>query len=110
MRYSRSAGSPQIPSPVTRMAPNPIRFGVRSPPMANDPAWAAFISTSATQHGQHAVFIPEVREERVRSEAAHLLHREPARGDQHAVGADGPTRLEVARRVSHHPDVPGPEP
>src|SRR5258705_6703464 len=35
---SRLAGSPQIPSPVTRMAPNPRRLTVRSPPTAVVPA------------------------------------------------------------------------
>ncbi len=29
---SRSGGSPQIPLPVMRMAPNPMRLTVRSPP------------------------------------------------------------------------------
>src|SRR6059058_5988554 len=30
--FSRSGGHPQIPSPVRRIAPNPSRFTVRSPP------------------------------------------------------------------------------
>src|SRR5258708_18486480 len=35
---SRSGGSPQMPSPVIRMAPNPSRFTVRSPPTPTVPA------------------------------------------------------------------------
>src|SRR5690348_11638162 len=31
--FSRSGGQPQIPSPVRRIAPNPSRLTVRSPPM-----------------------------------------------------------------------------
>src|SRR5437762_1727730 len=32
---SRSFGQPQMPSPVIRIAPNPSRFTVRSPPILN---------------------------------------------------------------------------
>src|SRR5258706_14070998 len=35
---SRFGGSPQIPSPVIRIAPQPRRFTVRSPPMLIGPA------------------------------------------------------------------------
>src|SRR6266511_700608 len=35
---SRSGGSPQMPLPVIRMAPKPIRFTVRSPPIPMVPA------------------------------------------------------------------------
>src|SRR5579875_1132405 len=38
---SRSGGSPQTPWPVIRMAPNPRRFTVRSPPTSMEPASAA---------------------------------------------------------------------
>src|SRR5215475_10927462 len=38
---SRLGGSPQMPRPVIRMAPNPIRFTVRSPPTSMVPAAAA---------------------------------------------------------------------
>ncbi len=38
---SRSGGSPQIPRPVIRIAPNPRRLTVRSPPMSIVPASAA---------------------------------------------------------------------
>src|SRR5262249_6765271 len=41
LAWSRSAGSPQIPGPVRRMAPNPSRLTVRSPPMSIVPASAA---------------------------------------------------------------------
>jgi hypothetical protein len=37
-----SLGSPQIPLPVIRIAPNPIRFTVRSPAIVNVPAAFAF--------------------------------------------------------------------
>src|SRR6202008_1543074 len=38
---SRSAGGPHTPLPVRRMAPNPSRLTVRSPPRGNVPdAWA----------------------------------------------------------------------
>src|SRR5947209_3290317 len=33
--FSRSGGQPQIPSPVSRIAPNPSRLTVRSPPNEN---------------------------------------------------------------------------
>src|SRR6202035_4642746 len=40
MHVSRSAGGPQMPSPVIRMAPKPMRRTVRSPPtpMVPDPS------------------------------------------------------------------------
>src|ERR1700730_9142281 len=41
LHSSRSAGSPQIPSPVIRMAPNPNRLTGMSPPMSIVPASAA---------------------------------------------------------------------
>src|ERR1700758_1994465 len=40
---SRSGGSPQIPLPVIRMAPNPRRLTVRSPPTSRVPAASAVI-------------------------------------------------------------------
>src|SRR5438034_8584540 len=43
LHSSRSAGSPQIPSPVMRMAPNPKRLTGRSPPISMVPASAAVI-------------------------------------------------------------------
>src|SRR4051794_38311323 len=33
--FSRSGGHPQIPSPVSRIAPKPSRLTVRSPPMVH---------------------------------------------------------------------------
>src|SRR5215207_2760266 len=39
---SGSEGSPQMPSPVIRIAPKPMRFTSRSPPIENVPAAAAF--------------------------------------------------------------------
>src|SRR5215207_2558775 len=39
---SGSSGSPQMPSPVIRMAPKPMRITLRSPPRLNVPADAAF--------------------------------------------------------------------
>src|SRR6266568_5391348 len=41
MAWSRLGGSPQMPGPVTRMAPNPMRLTVRSPPTSMVPAAAA---------------------------------------------------------------------
>src|ERR1700726_1770641 len=41
LHSSRSAGSPQMPSPVIRMAPNPNRLTGMSPPMSIVPASAA---------------------------------------------------------------------
>src|SRR6201985_3001703 len=38
---SRSGGAPQMPGPVIRIAPNPSRFTVRSPPTSILPAAAA---------------------------------------------------------------------
>src|SRR5258708_39590500 len=38
---SQSGGSPQIPGPVIRIAPNPTRFTVRSPPTSILPAASA---------------------------------------------------------------------
>src|SRR6476660_322100 len=38
MAWSRLGGSPQIPGPVIRMAPNPSRLTVRSPPTSMVPA------------------------------------------------------------------------
>src|SRR5438445_47471 len=43
LHSSRSAGSPQIPSPVRRMAPKPKRLTGRSPPMSMVPASAALM-------------------------------------------------------------------
>src|SRR5262245_3122408 len=40
---SRSAGGPQIPGPVTRIAPKPSRLTVRSPPTSIVPACAALL-------------------------------------------------------------------
>src|ERR1017187_5086975 len=39
-----SAGGPQMPAPVMRMAPKPRRLTVRPPPMAKVPAAAAVIA------------------------------------------------------------------
>ncbi len=39
---SRSAGGPQMPSPVIRMAPKPRRLTVRSPPTSIVPAIPAW--------------------------------------------------------------------
>src|SRR5712691_9329074 len=41
MAWSRLGGSPQMPGPVIRMAPNPRRLTVRSPPTSIVPAAAA---------------------------------------------------------------------
>src|SRR5947209_7174870 len=41
---ARSGGAPQMPVPVTRMAPNPRRLTVRSPPTSMVPATAALVS------------------------------------------------------------------
>ncbi len=38
---SRSGGGPQMPSPVIRIAPNPSRWTVRSPPIVIVPESAA---------------------------------------------------------------------
>src|SRR5713226_113279 len=43
LHSSRSAGSPQIPSPVMRIAPKPKRLTGRSPPMSMVPASAALM-------------------------------------------------------------------
>src|SRR6266516_144561 len=40
LAWSASGGSPQMPSPVTRIAPNPIRATTRSPPISMAPARA----------------------------------------------------------------------
>ena len=48
---SRSGGSPQIPGPVTRIAPNPIRLTVRSPPMLTTPAAAALTLSGWAMRG-----------------------------------------------------------
>src|SRR2546423_3408546 len=45
---SRSAGGPQIPSPVSRMAPNPSRHTSRSPPRTMAPAADASVVVEAT--------------------------------------------------------------
>ena len=41
LAISRSAGSPQMPGPVIRIAPKPSRLTVRSPPTSMVPAFAA---------------------------------------------------------------------
>ena len=41
MAWSWLGGSPQMPRPVIRIAPNPSRFTVRSPPTSMVPAAAA---------------------------------------------------------------------
>src|SRR5580704_17715865 len=41
MACSRLGGSPQIPDPVIRIAPKPMRLTVRSPPTSMVPAAAA---------------------------------------------------------------------
>src|ERR1700712_2820766 len=41
MHSSASAGGPQTPLPVMRMAPNPSRLTVRSPPMTKVPDFCA---------------------------------------------------------------------
>src|SRR5215472_607902 len=41
MACSRLGGSPQIPRPVIRIAPNPRRLTVRSPPISTVPAAVA---------------------------------------------------------------------
>jgi hypothetical protein len=43
MASGRSAGGPQTPSPVSRMAPKPIRFTVRSSPSVIVPAWISLL-------------------------------------------------------------------
>src|SRR3954469_23480323 len=46
--FSRSGGHPQMPSPVTRMAPNPSRLTVKSPPIFQvDPAAAVCLEAAA---------------------------------------------------------------
>ena len=49
MARSRLGGSPQMPAPVIRMAPNPSRFTVRSPPTSMVPA-AAAVGCAFTRH------------------------------------------------------------
>src|ERR1700736_1397474 len=44
LHSSGSAGSPQMPGPVRRMAPKPIRLTVRSSPSAVVPAAAALVA------------------------------------------------------------------
>src|SRR5439155_837806 len=43
LHSSRSAGSPQMPAPVRRMAPKPKRFTVKSPPRSIVPASVALM-------------------------------------------------------------------
>ena len=43
---ARFAGSPQTPSPVIRIAPNPNRITRRSPPIRNSPAFLAGLGSS----------------------------------------------------------------
>src|SRR5690242_15689160 len=65
LALSRSGGSPQTPGPVIRIAPNPSRFTVRSPPTSIFPAAAAvslaFMSapswTSACRPFVHVDFV-----------------------------------------------------
>src|SRR6476660_4519243 len=49
MAWSRLGGSPQIPGPVIRMAPNPSRLTVRSPPTSMVPA-AAAVGCASTRY------------------------------------------------------------
>src|SRR5580693_5392479 len=49
MDWSRLGGSPQMPDPVIRMAPNPSRLTVRSPPTSMVPA-AAAVGCSLTRY------------------------------------------------------------
>src|SRR5215470_17177764 len=51
--WSRFAGGPQMPWPVIRIAPNPSRFTVRSPPMLIIPA--------AEASGRSLIDIPSFR-------------------------------------------------
>src|SRR6476646_7894594 len=45
--FSRSGGQPQMPSPVTRIAPKPSRLTVRSPPKVKVVFVAIFVDDSA---------------------------------------------------------------
>src|SRR6185312_2506721 len=49
MARSRLGGSPQMPGPVIRMAPNPSRLTVRSPPTSMVPA-AAAVGCASTRY------------------------------------------------------------
>src|SRR5882724_1730647 len=49
MAWSRLGGSPQMPRPVIRMAPNPSRLTVRSPPTSMVPA-AAAVGCASTRY------------------------------------------------------------
>src|SRR6266704_3533109 len=49
MAWSRLSGSPQMPGPVIRMAPNPSRLTVRSPPTSMVPA-AAAVGCASTRY------------------------------------------------------------
>src|ERR1700759_1350071 len=49
MAWSRLGGSPQIPGPGIRMAPNPGRLTVRSPPTSMVPA-AAAVGCASTRY------------------------------------------------------------
>src|ERR1700745_3690393 len=49
MAWSRLGGAPQIPGPVTGMAPNPSRLTVRSPPTSMVPA-AAAVGCASTRY------------------------------------------------------------
>src|SRR6266536_5860085 len=49
MAWSRLGGSPQTPGPVIRMAPNPSRLTVRSPPTSMVPA-AAAVGCASTRY------------------------------------------------------------
>src|SRR5918999_3861817 len=55
---SRSGGSPQIPSPVMRIAPYPRRCTVRSPPRSSIPALTALVDDISATIGSFASLGP----------------------------------------------------
>ena len=60
---SWSFGSTQMPSPVMRMAPNPRRLTVRSPPSVNVPLCEAIVFKSVCRLGSHAQLDAEAEPE-----------------------------------------------
>src|ERR1700754_2814439 len=81
---SRLGGSPQMPSPVIRMAPNPRRLTVRSPPMSIVPAAAATCSLNV-QLPQICLLLQQFRDY-----ALHPLAHLVISSTQHADGVREP--------------------
>src|SRR5881398_2117889 len=56
--FSRSGGQPQIPSPVSRIAPNPSRLTDRSPPNKNVSSLLLALPAAAKNFGSPPVRTP----------------------------------------------------